>query len=302
MKQPYFILVLAHSLHGRLRRVHLPHTALYAVLALALVGAFSVVGFLSSYFRMAWKVANYNSLKQDVSSIQKRYQDLQRTSNQTKAQLADLQLFANEVSVAYGLKSKLEGPADIASEGRLVPSYSETLETYNVLKSANFSRFHRKYAASWHTNTRPNLWPLEGHILSPFGDRQDPFKGGAAFHSGVDISAFEGTQVKVAADGIVTTAEYAGAYGKLIVVQHGNGLSTYYGHLSRLDVVAGQDVRMGQVIALSGATGRVTAPHLHYEVRSGGAPINPYNTLSKSLVAATPPTKKDFPFQTASGL
>jgi murein DD-endopeptidase MepM/ murein hydrolase activator NlpD len=251
---------------------------------------------------MAWKVANYNNLKQDVSSLQKRYQDLQRTSNQTKAQLAELQLFANEVSVAYGLKSKLEGPADISEEGRLVPSYTETLETYNVLKSANFSRFHRQYAASWHTNTRPNLWPLEGHILSPFGERRDPFKGGAAFHSGVDISAFIGTPVKVAADGIVVTAEYSGAYGKLVVVQHGNGLSTFYGHLSRIDVIAGQDVRMGQVIALSGATGRVTAPHLHYEVRSGGAPINPYNTLSRSLVAATPASKKDFPFQTASGL
>ena len=120
MTQPYFILVLAHSLHGRLRRVHVPHTALYVILALALVGCFSVLGFLSSYLRMAWKVANYNNLKQDVSSLQKRYQDLQRTSNQTKAQLADLQLFANEVSVAYGLKSKLEGPIDIASKGRLV--------------------------------------------------------------------------------------------------------------------------------------------------------------------------------------
>src|SRR5258706_15527288 len=138
MKQPYFILELAHSLHGRLRRFHVPHTALYAVLTLAVVGSFSVFGFLSSYVRMAWKVANYNNLKQDVSSLQKRYQDLQRTSNQTKAQLADLQLFANEVSVAYGLKSKLEGPADITEEGRLVPSYSETLETYNALKSANF--------------------------------------------------------------------------------------------------------------------------------------------------------------------
>jgi murein DD-endopeptidase MepM/ murein hydrolase activator NlpD len=187
----------------------------------------------------------------------------------------------------------LEGPPDISSEGRLVPTFHETLEQYNLLKSANFSSLYRRYPRQWQTNVQPSLWPLDGRLLSGFGFRSDPFRGGEAFHTGVDISASIGTQVKVTADGIVMEAEYSGAYGRLVVVDHGS-FQTYYAHLSRFDVIAGQEVRRGQVIASSGATGRVTSPHLHYEVRQGGSPVNPYKFLARSAVAQT--AKKDFPF------
>src|SRR5579859_256390 len=123
MKQQYFILVLAHSLHGRLRRIHIPHQVLYIVLALALIGGFSIFGFVSSYARMAWKVANYNSLKREADAMRDRYDKLQKVMNQTNQQMASLQLFANEVSVAYGIKQKLEGPPGISAEGRLVPTF-----------------------------------------------------------------------------------------------------------------------------------------------------------------------------------
>ena len=73
MNQPYFIVVLAHSLHGRLRRIHIPHTVIYSVLGLALLGCFSLFGFISSYTRMAWKVANYNTLRQEVDTLRQRY-------------------------------------------------------------------------------------------------------------------------------------------------------------------------------------------------------------------------------------
>src|SRR5215813_10970096 len=103
MKQQYFIVVLAHSLHGRLRRIHVPHHAVYAVLALALLGCFSLFGMVSSYLRMVWKVANYNSLRSEVESLRMKYQTLEKSANQTNQQLASLQLFASEVSMAYGL-------------------------------------------------------------------------------------------------------------------------------------------------------------------------------------------------------
>jgi hypothetical protein len=97
MKQHYFILVLAHSLHGRLRRIRVPHQVLYIVLALALVGGFSILGFVSSYTRMAWKVANYNSLRREAEELRVQYLNLQRVVNQTNEQLASLELLANEV-------------------------------------------------------------------------------------------------------------------------------------------------------------------------------------------------------------
>src|SRR6185295_10159404 len=114
MKQNYFIVVLAHSIHGRLRRIHIPHQAIYAILALAVLGCFSLFGFVSSYARMAWKVANYNALKQEADVLRAKYQNLQKVVNQTDEQLATLKLYANEVSLAYGIKQKLEGPADIS--------------------------------------------------------------------------------------------------------------------------------------------------------------------------------------------
>ncbi len=282
MKQHYFIVVLAHSFHGRLRRLHIPHQAVYAVLALAVLGAFSVMGMVTSYARMAWKVANYNSLQNQLETLQGKYQNLQKTASQTNDQLATLQLFASEVSLAFGVKRQLEGAADISGEAPLLPSYNETVDQYNFLKSANIGGSFRKYQRTWLAKARPSLWPIYGRLLSTYGRRTDPFSGEGAFHTGVDISAPTGSPVKVAADGIVRHAEWGGAYGRLIVIDHGGGLESYYAHLSRADVIPGQEVRRGQIIGASGATGRVTSSHLHYEVRQNGTPLNPYLFLAKS--------------------
>lgn len=293
-QQSYFIVVLAHSFHGRLRRLHIPHQAVYVVLAFALLGLFSVLGAVGSYARMAWKVGNYNSLQRQFDSLREQYARLEKSNVQTNEQLATLQLLASEVTLAYGVKQKLEGPSDISAEGALLPNFKETLDSYDFLKSAQLSRNFRKYPRLWQINVRPSLWPLQGRLLSTFGRRIDPFSGEGAFHTGVDLSANVGTSVKAAADGVVSVAEVYGGYGRLVVVDHGNGLQSYYAHLSRLNVVPGQEVRRGQILGLSGASGRVTSPHLHYEVRQGGTPINPYIFLAKSATGAAP--AKDLPF------
>src|SRR5579863_1595326 len=106
MKQHYFVVVLAHSLHGRLRRIHIPHHSLYVVLALALFGGFSLFGMVSSYLRMTWKVSNYNSLRSEFDTLRNKYKALQRENNQKQEQLASLQMMASEVSVALGLKRR----------------------------------------------------------------------------------------------------------------------------------------------------------------------------------------------------
>ncbi len=292
--QPYFVIVLAHSLHGRLRRIHIPHKAVYAAFVWTLLSGLCMFGFLSSYLRMSWKVAHYNSLRQEVESLRAKYQQLENVTNQKNEQLATLETFASEVSVAYGLKRRADTSADIANPTALAPSYPESLTEYNFLKAASISNLYRNYPKQWQTNVRPSLWPVEGRLLSSFGMRTDPFSGEGAIHTGVDLSAAVGTPVRVAADGIVVHAGWMSGYGRLVIVDHGK-LQTYYGHLSRFLVVPGQEVRRGDVIARSGASGRVTSPHLHYEVRMGGTPVNPYPFLAKSSVelASTP---KDLPF------
>jgi murein DD-endopeptidase MepM/ murein hydrolase activator NlpD len=245
---------------------------------------------------MTWKVAKYTSLRGEFENLRERYRTLQNDNRQTRENLANLQLFATEVSLAYGIKRKLEGPADISTEGRLVPTLSESLEEYNLLKSASLSRYNRNFNRRWQTNTKPSLWPVNGRLMSSYGTRIDPFSGeGVAFHAGVDISASYGTSVRAAADGVVSHAEWFGNYGKLVIVDHGKGFQTYYAHLSRFEVLAGQEVRRGEVIGRSGGTGRVTSPHLHYEVRQGGTPINPYRYL-KTAQGQVQTASRDLPF------
>lgn len=295
MKQHYFVVVLAHSLHGRLRRIHIPHQALYLVLAFALFGAVSLFGMVSSYLRMSWKVANYNSLRDQVTVLQSRYHELERENTQKGVQLASLQTMASEVSFALGLTQKLAGANDIASEGPLVPSFKESLEEYNFLKSASFSRVHHIYARSWQKNIIPTLWPVSGQIVSRFGQRNDPFSGEGALHWGVDITAGMGTPVHAAADGVVADAEYSPGYGRMVIVDHGNGMRTLYGHMSRLATVPGQEVRRGEVIGYAGSTGRSTGAHLHFEVRVGGTAVNPAPYLTRSAISMQP-VRPDLPF------
>jgi murein DD-endopeptidase MepM/ murein hydrolase activator NlpD len=293
MQQQYFIVVFAHSLHGRLRRVHIPHNVVYAVLALALAGCFSVFGFVSSYARMAWKTANYNSLVQEISTLRARYRNLQKTNSEANNQLAQLQILASEVSMAYGLKQKLEGPDDISSEGRLVPTIPQTLAEYDFLRTANLSASTHRYQRPWQVNVRPGVWPVDGPLRSYFGERTDPFSGEGAFHTGVDIGAPWGAPVHAAADGIVLRAQWMGGYGRMIIIDHGNGVQTYYAHLSRFSVVPGQEIRQGEIVGLVGASGRASGPHLHYEVRVHGNPENPRYFLNR---AATQTVQKYFPF------
>ncbi len=230
MNQEYFVVVVAHSLRGRLRRIHIPHTAIYALLALAFVGCFSVFGFVASYARMAWKVGNYNALRQQAETLRERYQDLQQKVSEKDSQLATLQIFAKEVSLAYGIKQKLEGPADISAEGELIPKYAESVEDYNFLRSANLmslrSRFSRRLQP---VSDKPASWPLDGRLMGRFGSRMNPFsdEGGREFHPGVDISASTGTGVKATASGMVIEAQYtSGGYGRLVVIDHGGGYQT----------------------------------------------------------------------------
>jgi murein DD-endopeptidase MepM/ murein hydrolase activator NlpD len=246
---------------------------------------------------MAWKVADYNALRRETDGLRSRYHSLENLVSQKNEQLASLQLYAKEVTIAFGIKQKLEGPADIMAEGKLTPSYAESIEDYDYLRRASLiglsSTASRRGLAD-----RPSLWPVEGRlILSSYGQRLDPFSGEGAFHKGVDISAPSGMGVHAAADGIVVHAEWAsGGYGKLVVIDHGGGIQTYYAHLSRFSVKAGQAVRRGDVVGAVGSTGRVTAPHLHYEVRMGGAPVNPYRYLAKANVFQAVPEQQDFPF------
>ncbi|WP_174280523.1 M23 family metallopeptidase, partial [Sphingomonas bacterium] len=122
----------------------------------------------------------------------------------------------------------------------------------------------------------PSVQPVTAlKFTSNYGIRSDPFLGTARFHAGVDIPGPVGTPIYATADGTVAHAERMGGYGNMVEIDHGKGIATRYGHLSKFLVEPGTHVARGQLIALMGSTGRSTGPHLHYEVRIDGHPVNP---------------------------
>ena len=130
-------------------------------------------------------------------------------------------------------------------------------------------------------NATPSIWPAQGWLTSTMGPRTDPLTGGADYHSGLDIAGDKGQPVYATAAGVVTQAGYSGGYGNLIVIDHGFGLETRYGHLSSFLAHTGDHVKRGEMIARLGSTGRTTGNHLHYEVMANGRLLNPLQLLTQ---------------------
>lgn len=148
---------------------------------------------------------------------------------------------------------------------------------------AMFNGWQRQDGVGAQAMAVPSSKPLNtATFTSGYGVRSDPFRGSAAMHAGIDLAAPTGTAVYATADGVVDHASWEGGYGNMVEIDHGKGLATRFGHLSRILVHDGQAVHRGDLIALVGSTGRSTGPHLHYEVRMDGHAVNPIPYLQSS--------------------
>jgi len=159
-------------------------------------------------------------------------------------------------------------------------AYKELMET-----SSQIEQMIRRIQSSGNNAAGPAggsgalMWPTSGPITSPFGWRGHPIFGTERFHSGIDIGADYGDAVVAADSGVVVSSGWMGGYGKAIIIDHGNGISTLYGHNSELLVEEGARVSKGQIISRVGSTGYSTGPHLHFEVRENGSPVSPMSYL-----------------------
>jgi murein DD-endopeptidase MepM/ murein hydrolase activator NlpD len=178
------------------------------------------------------------------------------------------------------------GPTANTTLALVTPGLTSPENTFGLLKDLLSGLEDRLQSVRSDVNKRnqlaaatPSIWPTHGWLSSSMGNRADPFTGEKDFHPGLDISADKGDPVYATADGKVVNASAAGNYGNLVILDHGYGLETRYGHLSAFKVKHGQAVKRGDLVGLVGATGRATSSHLHYEVRANGRILNPLQLL-----------------------
>jgi murein DD-endopeptidase MepM/ murein hydrolase activator NlpD len=293
MKPEAYTFFVASNRKGTFRKIRVPLYLLQLLAILAVVGGITVIAAAGSYTRMLWKVGNYNALLRQQDTLKHNYEQLQSTVQDTNQRLNSLQSLATEVAMTYGFMRFRQSPfgLDNGSAGSNA-GFEQSIAQFNFLEKnvtsaalpAGGLRLLGMPGLGDSTST-PSLWPVIGHLTGTFGERMDPFSGEGAFHTGVDISSQYGDAVRVAADGIVVEADDRAGYGRLVVVDHGYGLTTWYGHLSTFSVLTGQQLRRGDALGNVGVSGRSTGPHVHYEVRINGAPVNPMRYLRNATSA-----------------
>ena len=203
------------------------------------------------------------SLREDLQAQRQRLQALVRENEERRKQLAEQVAAKRDVLDA------------IVRERAAAEQAVKDLEEDSNALEALIQRLQGGMGPTARWSMSAITWPLRGQITSRFGFRRHPIFRLRQFHQGVDVSAPVGNPVRVAFGGMVLFAGWFGGYGKLVVVAHGDGYSTLYGHLSGIDVTVGQQVTRGQVVGRVGSTGYSTGPHLHFEIRHNGKPINP---------------------------
>ncbi|PYY19105.1 MAG: M23 family peptidase [Acidobacteria bacterium] len=291
MRKRYYIMFVARDADGELVKMPIPLHYLYMFIAGAIIGMMTITGMAGSYTRMLVKVARFNQLKVEKDALSMNYNKLEQVAKEKDVQVASLGSLASEVSALYGLKTEAEFKSAVPEEIK-TQQINDSIDQLSILKntamsgvagagiSANYGHFGTLSTSDWERlAAAPSLWPVEGIVTGSFGERIDPFNGEGAFHTGVDISTPFGTPIIAPADGTVRAANYINGYGRTVILDHGHGITTLFGHMSAYGAAEGETVHRGDVIGYVGSSGRSTGSHLHYEVRIHDTPVNPHKYL-----------------------
>ncbi len=281
----FTIILIPHSPEDKTFVLKIPKKAakmFAAGLITVLLFVLSLFIYSSYYVRRA---ASYEDIKQKLVLQDKQIKKFDDQTKLLDSRLEKLIYRENQIRKMLGLSTdtkeltlnnKVESAKDIPLEEKIKTINSKINEKEKSIK------FLLSYAKAFRERFShiPSIWPIYGQITSNFGYRIFPWRG---FHSGIDITASYGSPIKSAGDGVVEYAGWKTGYGKAVIINHGFGYETLYGHTSSFCVSVGQRVKKGQVIAYVGTTGYATGPHLHYEVIKNGRQINPTQYLDLSV-------------------
>ncbi len=256
--------------------------------------------FLVDYFSMTLIRSKYKKMSRENTEQKEKILNYESSIQQLQQSVLNYEGYAKKLNVLMGLKAPemIGGEPGIGggdpgpgADGAFAQSFPEspqnlspgamqslTQKAGNIEKNLD-SLISVVESQAARLSTTPSIWPTQGWVSSPFGYRIDPFTGKQAFHRGIDISTNPGNPIVAAADGTVIEANYDKFLGNNVVVSHGNGVVTQYGHMTKSVVKPGQKIKRGEQIGFVGKTGKASGPHLHYEVRINDKSVNPYNYI-----------------------
>jgi murein DD-endopeptidase MepM/ murein hydrolase activator NlpD len=275
-------MLVARNSEGELLKIPIPLHYAYVFIAGALIGMLTITGMAGSYTRMLVKTQRFNQLRTEKEALRSQYSQLEQIAQENQLQAQSLTSLAGEVSSLYGLKPDPAFQDDDPASASLQQFYALRMTAMTGAASVGIGMGDMRDTSTkdWlRLAQAPTLWPVQGRVSGSFGERIDPFSGEGAFHRGVDIAADVGTRIIAPADGVVRFSEIVNGYGRTVLIDHGNGISTLYGHMSGYAVTPGELVHRGDTIGYVGQSGRSTGPHLHYEVRIFNTPVNPNKYL-----------------------
>jgi len=258
---PITIMLIPHSRFSS-RSVRIPVIAAALFCVLACVGAVFTVSLTIQAF-------DYYRMKSEYALMSKNFTEMESTMaslKQSESQFRKLFSLGSRKEVLKNVENSNEdGSIDVDALKKEIAASMNAVEEINKYLAREQKVFY----------TSPNGWPAVGKISSGFGMREHPRFGGRKLHTGIDITMPKGTPLHATADGVVSFSGRNGGNGNVVVIEHGHGLTSVYAHNSQNSVKAGQAVKRGDAIALSGSTGISTGPHLHYEVWRNGQSMNP---------------------------
>jgi murein DD-endopeptidase MepM/ murein hydrolase activator NlpD len=268
-----FTFLIATSDTSKVRRLSIHHNILYAVSGVVLAAVLAAV---LGTFRLAQHEAlnfKYESIKAQNEDLKKENDAFQNSYAKLKGQIAYIGDMSNELARQAKMEAVSEvdqqvgtgGPETVAALDKAADNLERQVRHIGDQLNADILRLA----------SIPSGLPVNGYLTDGFGIRHNPFGGeGREFHNGIDVAVEFGTSVSTTADGLVVWAAPFAGYGNLVVVYHSNGITTRYGHLSKITVESGQRVKRGDQIGHAGSTGRSTGPHVHYEIRQNDQPID----------------------------
>lgn len=287
-KSFYTFILVPHSPEQRTFVLKVPRNIARIFAATLVTASFVAISFFVYSSYMARKVVSYEHIK---SKMMVQDMEIKKFDDQTKLlskELESLNEKEDQIRKMLGLKSNVQDMRlssgnkkkdDADLKDKLERINTDIKEKRNSLDRlmAFATEFRKRFSSI------PSIWPVYGQVISAFGYRIFPWRG---FHSGIDITANYGAPIRSAADGVVEFAGWKTGYGKTVIINHGFGYKTLYGHASGFAVPVGSRVKKGQLVAYVGATGYATGPHLHYEVIKNDNKINPAGYLELNLAGS----------------